>query len=80
MMAQFDCDEVGELQEYIVCKVNINRKEGPVTLTKPVLLQSFVDEVKLPEGAFTRTPAIAGDVLVRGDVKDNITYSAQKRY
>ena len=65
MMARFDCDDVGELKEYVGCKVDIDRKEGSITLTQPVLLQSFEDEFELPEGAFPRTPAIAGDVLMR---------------
>ena len=80
MMSRFDCDEVGELKEYVGCKVDINRDERSITLTQPVLLQSFEDEFDLPEGAFPRTPAIAGDVLLRGEVKDHIAYVQQKKY
>jgi hypothetical protein len=80
MMSRFDCDEVGELKEYVGCKVDIDRKERSVTLTQPVLLQNFADEFELPEGASPRTPAVAGDVLVRGEVKDQVSYKEQKLY
>jgi hypothetical protein len=50
----------GELKEYVRCKVDIDKKEWSVTLTQPVILQSFKDEFELPEGAYPRTPAVAG--------------------
>jgi hypothetical protein len=51
MMNHFDCDEIGELKEYVVCKVDIDKEKRSVTLTQPVLLQSFEDEFDLPDGA-----------------------------
>ena len=49
-MKRFECDEVRELKEYVGCKVDYNRKEGWIKLTQPVLMQSYTDEFKLPEG------------------------------
>jgi hypothetical protein len=80
MMDHFDCDEIGELKEYVGCKVDIDKEERSVTLTQPVLLQSFEDEFNLPEGAHPRTPAIAGDVLLKGEEKDQVQIKEQKKY
>jgi Reverse transcriptase (RNA-dependent DNA polymerase) len=63
MQARFDCDEVGELKEYIGCKIDRNWKERWTKLTQPVLMQSFVDEFILPEGEVPKTPATPGEVL-----------------
>ena len=47
LMDRFDCDEIGKLTEYIGCK--IDRGNGWMKLTQPVLLQSFEDEFDLPD-------------------------------
>jgi hypothetical protein len=61
MMSCFDCDEVGELTEYIGCKVD--RGDGYLRLTQPVLLQSFEDEFDIPAMKTPNTPAVPGQVL-----------------
>ena len=60
-------DEVGELSEYVGCKIDYDREKGIMKLTQPVLIQSFVDEFELPERKFG-TPAAPGSVLVEGHV------------
>jgi hypothetical protein len=65
MTDRFDGDEVGELKEYIGCKVDYDPIGGHVKITQPVLLQSFVDEFKLPTGDVPITPAVPGDVEKR---------------
>ena len=65
----FDIDEVGELTEYIGCKVKVNREEGWIRLTQPVLLQSFEDEFEMPGGAYPNTPAAPGSMLLKGETK-----------
>ena len=61
LMDRYDCDEIGELKEYIGCK--IDRGKGWMKLAPPVLLQSFEDEFEIPEGKPPNTPAIPGEVL-----------------
>jgi hypothetical protein len=78
MKNRFDCDDVGELRECVGCKVDVNKRERSVTLTQPLLLQSCADEFNLPEERAPRTQAIAGDVLMRGEVKDQISAQDQK--
>jgi hypothetical protein len=80
MKDRFDCDDIGELKEHVGCKVDVNKRERSVTLTQPVLLQSHTDEFNLSEERAPRTPAIAGDVLMRGEVKDQISAQDQKTY
>jgi hypothetical protein len=80
MMSRFDCNKVGELKEYVGCKVDIDVEEQSVTLTQPVILQSFEDEFELPDGLSPRTPVIAGDVLVRGEVQEQVKHGEQKKY
>jgi len=63
MMDRFDCDDVGELKEYIGCKVDINKEEGSIKLTQPVMLQSFKDEFDLVDGYKPNIPMEAGKVL-----------------
>jgi len=68
----FDLDEIGELKEYVGCKVEYNREDGWMKLTQPVLLQSFEDEFKLDTvvGACA-TPAAPNSMLVDGEPKLN---------
>jgi hypothetical protein len=80
MMKRFECDEVGELKEYVGCKVDYNREEGWIKLTQPVLMQSYTDEFDLPEGETPRTPATPGGVLQKCDPKDAISEKEQSIY
>jgi hypothetical protein len=68
---------VGEMREYVGCR--IERNDGYVKLTQPVLVQSFEDEFEIPEGQAPKTPAEPGDILPFVDVaemlpKNNMTY------
>ena len=44
----FDTDNIGELKEYVECKLEWNRENRSLTFTQPVLLQSFSDEFDIP--------------------------------
>ena len=60
---QFKCDDVGELREYVGCKIEIKYEKRYAKLTQPVLLQSLQDEFVLPEGEAPATPAVPGNVF-----------------
>ena len=49
MMQLFDCAYVGNMDEYVGCK--IGREEGSFTFMQPVMMQSFKDEFDLPTWA-----------------------------
>ena len=66
----FDCKCEGELKEYVDSKIDIEWLSsglGKVKFTNPVLVQKLEDEYDLPVRRHDRTPAVAGQVLVRGD-------------
>ena len=60
MMDRFECEDCGELKEYVGCKIDRDGRE--LKFTQPVLLQSYSDEFELPERKMT-TPATPGSVL-----------------
>jgi len=81
MMKLFDCEELGEMKEYVGCKVEYNREEGYMKLTQPVMIQSFSDEFELPEdGNSPRTPAEPGSVLSKGEERNLVKRDRQKFY
>ena len=61
---RFDCDDVGEVKEYVGCKIDRNVEEGSMKFTQPVMLQSFKDEFETSEKR-PCTPAEAGTVLAK---------------
>ena len=61
LFKHFDCDDTGEMKEYVGNKVD--RLGSAVKLTQPVLLQSFTDEFDLQRDHKVKNPAIPGSVL-----------------
>jgi len=79
MMERFDCDEVGELTEYIGCK--LHRDDESIKMTQPVLLQSFKEEFGATVGdGVPRTPATPGDVLRQGEPEHQLKDDDQRIY
>jgi hypothetical protein len=68
VMKHFEFDEVGELAEYIGCKVEYERNEGKMVVTQPVLIQSFIDEFELGNEKYPVTPAVPNSILVESTV------------
>ena len=64
LMKRFECDDIGKLNEYVGCKIDINEEERCMKITQPVLLQSYEDEFDLMNKEF-KTPAEAKQVLVK---------------
>jgi hypothetical protein len=63
-----ECDNGGELQEYVGCKIEYNHEEHWIHLTQPVLLvQNFKDEYDLLDAETPMTPAIPGKILVESE-------------
>jgi hypothetical protein len=54
---QFEIDNIGKMKEYVSCK--IDRKEGKMKLTQPVLIQSLKDKFNVKEFDY-KTPAAPG--------------------
>jgi hypothetical protein len=76
MTDRFDCDEVGELTEFVGCKLD-RTTDGGLRLTQPVLLQSYVDEFDLPDGPVPVTPAEPGSVLMKARANEAVDTKTQ---
>jgi hypothetical protein len=77
MKARLDCDGIGELTEYVGCK--IERTEDYVKFTQPVLLQSCVNELNIESGRSAWTPAETGKVLIKGEIGTELKSSEQTK-
>ena len=75
----FEVDDVGWMDEYVGCKVEINRNDTTMKITQPVLLQSFEDEFQLPNQTYD-TPAIPGQVLQQSEDSDVLGEEDQTKY
>ena len=71
----FECEDDGEMKEYIGCK--ITRTDDSMVITQPVLVQSLKDEFELP-GSNPVTPLPAGLVYQKGNQDELITPGQQK--
>ena len=82
MKKHFECDDVGEVVDYIGCKVEVDQKEHSVKFTQPVLVQSLADEFEdIPQGIDPLTPAKPGDILLKSsDEKYHLDKEKHTRY
>jgi len=80
MNEYFDCDNVGELKEYIGCK--IERKMDPklLVISQPVIIQSFIDEFSIISDNKFETPASSGELFSPVSGGDELNEKEQKRY
>jgi histone deacetylase 1/2 len=67
---RFDCDEVGNMDEYVGCKLERNY----------VLLQSFTDKFDLPNEKSPCTPAEAGSMITACKPEDAMSEQLQNKY
>jgi hypothetical protein len=77
MKQLFDCNDIGELQECVGCKIVHDRAERSVKITQPV--QSFTDIFVLGSTKH-ETPATAGEVLRKGNEKDFVSLENMSKY
>ena len=69
--------------EYLGSKIDVTRLPSglaTVKFTQPVLLQKLRDEFDLPGGKNPKTPAVAGQVLVRGDGSGTLVGAEATKY
>ncbi len=66
----FACKSEGKLTEYIGSKVDMTQDESgldTIKIIQPVMVQKLEESFDVAGGRDPRTPALAGQVLVRGD-------------
>ena len=71
MNQAFECDDIGEMSEYVGCKIERKGNES-FKFTQPVMCQSFQDEFDLEEAMrrVPRTPSEPNKVLIPGTIED----------
>jgi len=73
---RFDCDDIGQLNEYVGCK--IERTDSRIKITQPVLIQSLKDEFNI-ENTAASTPAEPGQILLKS-ASGLLETRAQRKY
>jgi hypothetical protein len=58
IMAKVDCDDGGEVREFVGCKIDIDAGKHLMRITQPVLVQSFQDEFTLAGDETPKTPGV----------------------
>ena len=72
-------DDCGSMDEYVGCKVDIDRVERKLKFTQPVMIQSFQDEFDLPDKS-PITPAVPNTSLSHvGDIISNTMMSYYRK-
>jgi hypothetical protein len=76
----FECDNIGPVNKYVGCKVDIDQVNVMVKLTQPVQLQSFLDKFDLMQMRIPKTLAVPEISLHKGNEKALLDYEARKTY
>ena len=77
----FKCDDVGRVQDYIGCKIDINDDGRSLKMTQPVLVQSLTDEFEdIIQGKTPLVPAKPGDILTKCENSIKLTPAQHSRY
>ena len=79
MKTQFECEELGELNEYVGTKIDHDKADRSMKLTQPVLLQSFEDEFDMPKEKWSM-PAAPNSVLVDVPAQEVLPPVEHKEY
>ena len=84
MLEAFKCDTSGcELNECVGSKIDIKQLSSGLArmkFTNPVLVQKFQGEYDIPSGRPSKTPSVAGQTLVKGDVNGTLDGQHHKIY
>ena len=81
--ATFTCKQEEEFVENVGSKLTLTRDStglGMVKFMQPVLVHKLEEEYMPPKGMALKTPAVVGQVLVRGDGNGVVQESMAKMY
>ncbi len=83
LVTTFTCKCEGELTEYVGSKLAFScddNGKGTVKFMQPVLIKKINDKYKMTDGLVSKTSAVAGQVLVKGDGEGTVTSDQIKLY
>ncbi len=61
----FECNDLGNMTEYIGCKIERSNTTRAFKIMQPVLVQSLIDEFDLPDGVPPTTPVKPGTTITK---------------
>jgi hypothetical protein len=61
MSSYFDRDNIGNLKEYVGCKIDKQERGNRLLKTQPVIVRSFIDEFGIQEDKRIEIPASRSD-------------------
>jgi hypothetical protein len=68
IMSHVDCEDGGEMKEFVGCTIDYDRRKRALKITQPVLLQSLIDEFSISKDKDTpTTPGIPLKTLQLGN-------------
>jgi hypothetical protein len=80
MNEYFDCDNVGELQEYVACKIERNESDNCLMIKQPVIIKSFIDKFDAIKYPKVECPASKNEYFCEIAEGDSINETHQKIY
>jgi hypothetical protein len=80
MQQYFECEDIGELKEYVGCKINWNKKDKSLKISQPVIIRSFQDEFGVKPDFKLETTASHGDEFVPSELDDQMNLQKQNIY
>ena len=79
----FTCKCKGELTGYTGSKLTFNHDDGgkgTIKFTQPVLIKKLNEEYMISDGPVSKMPAVAGQVLVKGNREGTLSLKQIKMY
>jgi hypothetical protein len=80
MNSYFGCDNIGDLKEYVGCKINKQERENHLLITQTVIVRSFIDEFGIQEDEKIEIPASRSDSFSPILDGDELNEEDQKGY
>jgi hypothetical protein len=80
MNEYFNCGNVGELKEYVGCKIERKIDKKMLVILQPVIIQSFIDAFSIIYNEKIETPASSGKLSSPVASGEGLNEKEQKRY
>jgi hypothetical protein len=73
LLSLFNCRDVGEMKEYVGCRIERDRESGWICLKQPVKIQKFVEKygIDIISNQVPSTPTEPGSVLEKEGIDDD---------
>lgn len=80
MNKYFDCDNIGELKEYIGRKIEKSEVDYCIMIKQPVIIKSFTDGFNIERNLKIECPASSGEFFSQVENGEELNDKDQKVY